>query len=167
MSDVLALTSDDLVEPINPLLPVSTEQVINGNPTEVPIEHCGEIISAKEMDSSKGNTMLLVNIAVPLPPPSLERTEITCFMVYEKGKNFMLKQLLKVLALKPPLTIDDFLGKKVVFTIKHEDRAIANDIDENTGKARIVTENKIVRFVRLPSDTELLATEIKKDDLPF
>lgn len=167
MAEYLSFGEDDLKEVPIFLLPTTRMDTVNGVEKPVPIEYMAEIISFKEVQSKAGDPQAKVVFAIPQPPPSMERTQIMMYLPFSRGKNFQLQRLCKVLGLKPPLTEDDFLGKKLIVTVKHETYA-TKDEDPDTGKKIEKTDNKIAGLIRLPNEAELLATKSDADkDLPF
>jgi len=163
----LTITEDELNKVSSTdLLPVEEDGVVNGLPTKVKIKYLGEITSSKEQISkSSGGKMLVLTTSI-WHPATHERLNILDHFAYSDKAVFKLKNLVTVLGLNPKaLDSDDFLGRWVVVTIKHE-TFTGTKANEETGQFPTFINNKIAAYLREATAEEVMQQKSDIADAP-
>jgi len=130
------------------LLPIERIEVVNGLEKTIKNHYVAEIVSAREHTSSgSGKTSLKIKLAVDFEFPEFgqQRAYIEDYLSYEPKAARKLAKVVSLLNLNPKaLDTDDFEGRGLVITIRHEE-FIPTRSDGSTGEIQI--DNKVDYYI--------------------
>ena len=147
------------------LLPVETEEIVNGELKMVKTKYAAEIVSAVEHTSKSGGQSLKLKIAIDFKFPDIEeeqRVYIEDYLSYSQQAIFKLANVVAILELNPKtLDTTDFEGQFIVVTIKHEKFVLP--ATENNPDEKEIWSNKIDSYIA----RYVPETSVPGKDAPF